>query len=262
VVDKADIIVLGNGFLGKKFAMRGYEVWGRNRFNLLPDYPDLTVLGGYDVVVNCIAKSNTRWCECRENFQSALWSNGNVPGLLSNYCKTHGIRFVHVSTGCLYDSGTGNNMETDFLAAHCNYTVTKWVGEMNLVDDDLVVRPRLLFGDHDDRNNILSKLGKFAKYTVEKDSLTSTDVLVDAIEALIRHHQTGVFNVACDGTASMAEISEWIGLTGGYMTEEELHEAQHLFLVNNTMNLDKLKQCYKPPLLRDEVLRCWRTLNA
>lgn len=251
-------IVLGRGFLGKKFEQKGFEVWGKDKFMLSPNQLHQE-LYEYDVIVNCIAKSNTRWCE--DNFKEALWSNGEVPRILSEYCDVTGKQFVHISTGCLYDSGTHPYTETDFMTAHCNYTITKWVGEKGLHERDLVLRPRLLFGDFVDKGNLLCKLPKFTHFLDAFNSYISVNVLVDAIVALLKHEQSGIFNVACDGIATVHQLAQAIGLEGIGITEDELHEREHLYLVNNIMNLDKLKQFYRPPDLMDEVMRCWKALQ-
>ncbi len=259
------IIVLGRGFLGKKFEQKGFEVWGKDKFELNEGDGLLFPRGwgwlDYDIIINCIAKPNTRWCEKPENFREALWSNGEVPRILSEFCLEKGRKFVHISTGCLYDSGPYPYTEGDFMATHCNYTVTKWVGEKGLNEGDLVLRPRLLFGDFKDKGNLLCKLPKFTHFLDAFNSYTSVSVLVDAIMALLDKEQSGIFNVACDGIATVHQLAETVGLKGVGITEEELHEREHLYLVNNIMNLDKLKQFYQPPELMDEINRCWEALQ-
>ena len=259
------VVVLGKGFLGKKFEQRGFEVWGKDVLNV-EGLTDLSVLDPYNIIINCIGKSNTRWCENRDNFAGALWSNGLVPGILSKYCAAEGKRFVHVSTGCLYDDGLVAQDESSLLAAHCNYTVTKWVGEQRCRDNDLILRPRLFFGDTVDRNNLLCKLPKFKKFITVCNSYTSTDVIVNATIALILNKCTGVFNVACDGFATVSRLATLIGvITNSHrnvcITPRELCAAEHLHLVNNCMNIHKLKEFYQPPLLKDEIMRCWRAIQ-
>ena len=255
------IIVLGRGFLGKKFEQKGFEVWGKDKFTLEPlnTKEMMDKLNGYDTVINCIAKSNTRWCE--NHFHEALWSNGHIPTFLSDYCRKNNKKFVHISTGCLYDSGSYPYTEGDFMATHCNYTVTKWVGEKGLNEKDLVLRPRLLFGDFEDKGNLLCKLPKFTRYLDAFNSYISVSVLVDAIITLLEHKQSGIFNVACDGISTVMNLAKTVGLKGIGITEDELHQQEHLYLVNNIMNIDKLKQFYQPPDLITEIKRCWGALQ-
>lgn len=80
------IIVLGRGFLGRAFANKGFVVWGKEQFR--PE-SNLKRLDEFDVVINCIGKSDTRWCET--NFEEAFYSNALVTRALSGYCNMKGI---------------------------------------------------------------------------------------------------------------------------------------------------------------------------
>jgi len=211
-------IVVGAGFLGMAFKEKGHLVWDRNQFK--PE-TDLKRLDEFDVVINCIGKSDTQWCE--DNFQDAFYSNALIVRAMSTYCKTKDIKFVHVSTGCLYDKLDEPSTETDPIAARNNYLVTKWSGEQFCHKGDLILRSGLLFGQEKVENNLLCKILEFNSYT-------STDVFVDAALALIWAGQNGIFNVACDGSA--------------------------------TMCLNKLKNYYKPPKLRSEIERCYGEIQS
>lgn len=268
---KNKTLVLGRGFLGKAFEKKGFEVWGKDKFffdNELGEYETNQQLHRlkvweYNVIINCIGKSNTRWCEKPENWEEALFVNGSIPRCLSKYCGQKNKKFVHISTGCLYDRNDVPQKETDFTATHCNYTLTKLVGEKGCsLEDDLIIRPRLYFGDFEDRNNLLCKLPRFERFLIEQNSYTSVHVIVDAVSALLEAEQTGIFNVACEGFASIEEMTGWIGLPSREkITEKELHEKEGLYLVNNTMDITKLQKFYQPPKLKDEIIRCWMKLK-
>ena len=97
-------IVLGKGFLGQEFARQGYTIWGHGD----PIFPSkglyfFDALQPYETIINCVAKSNTRWCQDRKNLDEVMYSNSDIVGILSEYCKDHKKKFVHISTGCLYD---------------------------------------------------------------------------------------------------------------------------------------------------------------
>ncbi len=266
------IIVLGKGYLGAEFERQGYEVLGKELFQL--EYPVSfqdsyfslsyynSILDSYDVIINCIGKSNTRWCEKRENFSEALYVNGILPATLSLYCKYTNKKFVQVSTGCLYDQHYIDNKETDFIAAHCNYTVTKWVGEQGCdVNRDLILRPRLYFSDIPNRNNLLCKLPHFKQFIDENNSLTCTTEIIKATQALLDNKQVGIFNIANDGYTTIWRIACLIGLRGEQMSENALHEKEKLFLINNTMDISKLKKFYQPQNLKEAILECWKKLG-
>ena len=260
------IVVLGEGYLGSAFKARGYTVLGKDQLEILnyrdPDrtiHPILTMaLDKYDIIINCLAKSNTRYCEY--HYHEALFANGTLPGILSYWCYLNHKKFVHVSTGCLYDRNDTPQKETDFLAAHCNYTLTKWIGEKNCMLGDLIIRPRLFFDGSNRLNNLLNKINKFDSLCGEMDSVTSTDVAVSAIEALLDNDCSGIFNVACLGYTSMQEIGRLMGLYKPEISIEEIRHQQGLYLVNNIMDLHKLTQYYHPPFVVDEIKRCAKLL--
>lgn len=270
---KETVLVLGDGFLGNTFKRHGYNVLGKKMFYVECNNVSLTWdyirknLSKYncEVIINCIGKSNTRWCEIQNNFDEALVVNGMFPGILSEVCDEKDIKLVHISTGCLYDITDPPQKETDFTVTHCNYTLTKKLGELGVNPmQELIIRPRLLFGDVVDKNNLLCKMHKFKRLVDAPDSLTSTDVIVKAIEALLEADEVGYYNVACDGHISIFEIGRMLGFPSANnpaMTPEELRKQENLYLVNNTLDLSKLKQYYQPPNIIDELMRCWMKLK-
>lgn len=259
------IIVLGKGFLGKAFEKQGFEVWGKDKFTITrencSDYFNLNKLNEYDTIINCIGKSNTRWCELEENNPEAMFSNKGVTKLLSYYCKSQGKKFVHISTGCLYDNNQFPQPESTSSIYHCYYVKTKIEGESCCNPRDLILRPRLYFGDFPDKNNLLCKIPKFDKLLTERNSYTSVHVIIEATKALLDANQSGIFNVACDDYATVQKLGELMGIKRPGITEKELHTQEKLFLVNNIMDLSKLKEFYSPKKLEYEVLRCWGELN-
>lgn len=261
---KDKVLVLGKGFLGQAFEKKGFEVWGKDKFEVGYDrWAGLADLGNYDVIINCMGKSDTRWCEKDENWEEVFLANGETPKRLSRFLGAMKKKFVHISTGCLYDRNDILQKEEDFIIPHCDYTVSKRVGEKNCnLEKDLILRPRLYFGDFENRNNLLGKLPRFDVFSTELNSYTSVHTIVDAVEALLDANQSGIFNVACEGNSSAMEIGKWIGLEEKPpITGKELREREGLYLVDNIVDISKLKEFYQPPKLKDEILRCWRALE-
>lgn len=266
-VSRKNVLCLGNGFLGSTFRRHGYTVVGRDVFDwstvmnapVQTDSEIVDLFRKYDVVINCIAKSDTRWCENPVNFHELMSINAELPKYLSLKCSTTNTKLVHISTGCLYDSrGKGKSSEGDFLSAHCNYVVSKWAGERFLSHNDLILRPRLIFDSEPatGRNNLIQKLPQFTQFLDEFNSVTSTDTIVESVEALLDATQTGVFNICNTGTYTIYEIAEAIGLMGDKIKQEDLHTSQGLFLVNNVMDSAKLEEFYIPRNTIEEIKRC------
>jgi dTDP-4-dehydrorhamnose reductase len=207
------------------------------------------------VVINCIGIADTRLCE--RNPKLAMEINAFFPKLLSESCNELNIKMVHISTGCLYDGTDIKKIETDFTETHCVYTVSKQVGEFYLNERDLILRPRLLFDWIDHKWNLITKLHRFEDYLDEYNSVTSLDTIIEATVELLKNKQSGVFNVCNTGWYTILQIAESMELVPKKIIKaEELRDSQGLYLVNNVMSVDKLKQFYYPRDIILEINRC------
>jgi dTDP-4-dehydrorhamnose reductase len=273
-MDKDKILILGDGFLGQAFKRHGYEVWGRDKFEWGIDerrhsiMPGAVVSRKFEAVVNTIGISDTRFCEDDDNWNIIYSVNGKLPTWLSEEFAIRGIKFVHISTGCLYDKNNGvAQKEDDFKAAHCNYVVSKWIGEIGCDPErDIILRPRLLFDSHPPaagkRNNLLCKMKEFTTFVDEYNTITSLDTIVEATQALLDEERVGVFNVGQTGAYTNAYMARHLGLdVKSIMKQEDLHKSQGLYLVNNLMDLAKLSEVYEPRDTLVELDRCWKLLN-
>ena len=288
---KETTLIIGNGFLGKEFVRHGYmhfttsktlrfttpkelidddipaPILFTSKLEHIIDNLEINDNVKINTIINCIGKADTRYCENKHNFiNDVLHINGFLPELLSKFCRDRGIKFVQISTGCLYDQvGRGTVKETDLLAAHCKYVISKWVGELGCDEKrDLIIRPRLYFSDVDCKLNLISKFKNFKTILNEFNSVTSTRTIVEAVTALLEANQSGIFNVANDGAYTIKQLSEAIGYKwcdDQVVKQEELHKSQGLFLVNNVMELSKLKQFYTPRDAIEEIKWCAENLH-
>lgn len=281
VFNKNNVLILGDGFLGSEFVRRGYKFHTTRKKENINDIDtfylnvDSDLLSvhlerifnkiHFDTIINCIGIANTRCCEKRENFHEIVRINGDFVDFLSRWCKEFGVKLVHVSTGCLYTSANQLVTEDSYIEAHCNYTVSKWVGEMGCdLERDLIIRPRLYFSDVKDSLNLICKFENFHYILNEFNSVTSTRTIVEAVTALLSCGQVGIFNVANNGAYTIKEISEAIGYKWNkeqVITGYELRQQQHLYLVNNTMDISKLKKFYIPNNTIAEVKELYANLH-
>jgi len=268
-INKKEILILGDGFLAQAFEREGYEIFSRKQNRL--DVCSLAtagatlnkklVLGKYKCVINCLGNSDTR--DCENDLNKALHINGTVPGYLSQICNWQHIKFLHISSGCVYDNYTVPQKETDFIVAHCNYVISKIVGENNLnMKKDLCLRPRLLYGDFEPkgRNNLLKKLKDFDKFTTELNSFTSVHTIVNAIPTLLESDCSGIFNISDVGNLSMSDIANEFCITHNIIPIKELREKLGLYLVNSIMDTSKISKYFQAPNILDEMHRCWNKL--
>ena len=245
---KSKTLVLGRGFVGKEFERHGFVAKDR-KFVTAEEIVDGTYTDVFikelekcDNVVNCIGISNTRYCEDKSNWLKVQTVNGDFVRHLSNICKFYGKKFVHISTGCLYENTQGLKYEGDFTETHCNYTVSKMIGELHCNENDLILRPRLLFNEYNDPINLLHKLRIFDKFLNEFNTVTHTEVIVKSTIELLKRNLSGVYNIGNTGTYTISQLAnafrqpKW----NETMNQSELIDSQKLHLVNNVMSLDKL----------------------
>lgn len=274
-------LVLGRGLLGAEFAITGYDTVNTSTFKA--DYN----VDNYETIekkllnicrlrncqqmpttiVNCIGISDTRYCEDPKNWQHVSFINGILPGYISRFCQLNNIKFVHISTGCVYEESHRPCTEDDSIVAHCNYVTSKWMGELGCDKSrDIIIRPRLLFGDfipaNNRRNNLLCKLHKFNTFVDAYNSVTYIKDIVNAVNALVKNDQVGVFNVACPEVVTIYQLAtDYLKLTGRKMTPEELRKGQNLYLVNNCMDVSKVSKFCQMTPLSTAIAHCYNKLN-
>lgn len=82
-----------------------------------------------DVVINCIGI--VKQLPEANDFIKSIQINALFPHQVANFCRKHGIRFIHISTDCVFSGEKGNYYETDFADADDLYGRTKYLGEVS-----------------------------------------------------------------------------------------------------------------------------------
>jgi nucleoside-diphosphate-sugar epimerase len=270
-------VVIGNGYMGSAFKDAGMDCItkedftynGRNFNELIPLIED------YDVVINAIAKTDTRWSEEPKNFKELWFINAHFVKELSDYCnppkRKRKKKFVHISTGDLY----GNNFDlkqtvedTTKIDVGTNYRLSKYGGEKFCHEDDLILRPRLPFDGRNHPKNLLVKIPKFTKLFSYLNDYTYIPDLVEATQILVNKNQKGIFNIASHDDGSVIYILRNI-LQLPQFQSYDLHDHDNPNIirelnnlhVHNIMNDDKLRRIYIQTPLEDAVKKSWVDLQ-
>tara|TARA_Y200000002_G_scaffold323064_1_gene284118 strand:- start:4689 stop:5567 length:879 start_codon:yes stop_codon:yes gene_type:complete len=82
-----------------------------------------------DCIVNCIGV--TKQLCCQENLENVLMINSLLPHKIDHICKIRGIRFIHLSTDCVFTGEKGNYKESDTPDATDLYGRSKALGEVD-----------------------------------------------------------------------------------------------------------------------------------
>jgi dTDP-4-dehydrorhamnose reductase len=138
-----NIFVLGaDGMLGHVvklyFQENGYTVKGTSRsdkgeyrYDVTKNINDLQkFIDDFkpEAIVNCTGLLNK---VAEENKSLAVLLNSYLPHFVDEICKKNNVKFVHVSTDCVFDGKKGEYTEDSFRDATSFYGQSKALGEIN-----------------------------------------------------------------------------------------------------------------------------------
>jgi len=159
---------------------------------------------------------NVDACEVQKS--ECIDGNAVLPGFLSNVAADIGIKWGHVSSGCIYNGtspSAGGFTENDppnfsFRTNTCSfYSGTKALGEEVLADDEncYAWRLRIPFSNIDSPRNYLSKLLRYDRLLQAENSLSNLDDYVKAcIQCITESIPTGVYNLTNPGSVKTSEV--------------------------------------------------------
>ena len=257
------MLVLGNGYLGSAFRGRGFDVWGKDRVEVTrelvsssPGSPPWSFLDGWDAVVNCVAVADVARIESGELIEQAWLVNARWPGVLSRACGGRGIKFAHVSTGCLYPETDALASERDPVVTGNAYCETKLAGDLALdTCEDLILRPRLLFDNRKTSKNFLHRVKHvFEVFSDHVETMTCVLDVVEAARVLVGVGERGVYNVGCRLPVSTEEVARVLGVYRPVVAQDEIRRRKGYHLSASVMDVSKIEKHVAMPATLDRVL--------
>lgn len=170
-----------------------------------------------DVVINCAAKTNLELCQKNKNTAYRVNTLGAINVLEA--CAEKNIKFIHISSGCLFDGNKHVMTENSSTTPSVWYTRTKdWADEYIKnygYENYLILRPRQLISAVPHPTNMLTKFSKFKRIEAidEDNSVTCIEDFAKMIDHLIDTDQTGIFNCVNEDTLTPYEIAIRISQT-------------------------------------------------
>jgi dTDP-4-dehydrorhamnose reductase len=206
-------MILGNGWIGNKLKdrLQGYMV--NSEVHLLADIEYQIEMFKPDVLINCIGHTggpNVDFCEVDK--VRTMESNSFIPIMAAEACIRHGIKLVHLSSGCIYDGERFDESdEPNFFDLF--YSRSKIYSESAIIPmaekfGFLILRLRIPLDYIPHPRNILTKLIEYKKVIDEPNSVTYLPDFLCAVEALLREDAWGVFNVVNDGILRYPDLME------------------------------------------------------
>ena len=185
------VLVLGNGKLGQEIINQtGWDFLSRKKDNIDVSKFDDWVwrLQGYDVILNCIANTNTY----SDNYESIIESNYEFVTYLTTFCNESGSKLVHISTDYVYSSSEEMVKETGVPIPDGT-----WYSLSKLLADEHI---KLFCNDY-----LICRLSHKPKpfpydsaWTNVMTNADYTDVISSLVIELIRKDAKGLYNVGTD----------------------------------------------------------------
>jgi dTDP-4-dehydrorhamnose reductase len=211
------ILIFGKGFFGQRLQEEfGCELTGK-RIASLQDAKSQIRKYKPQVIINCIGHRTNNVDECELDKEKTLFSNAFVPVILAEAAVRENVRFVHISSGCIYDfdyrrdKPIKEEAEPDFFGLF--YSRTKIYAEQALKSlgkkyPILIVRPRIPLDDRPHARNLLTKLIKYGKVIDLANSVSYVPDFVKALKHLIEKNARGIYNVVNKGALRYQELLE------------------------------------------------------
>jgi len=285
-----NVLVLGKGYISGKIE----KYWKLEDYNLVrvsrSEY-DYVERDGFDELINkynpefvintygYTGKPNVDACQTQED-ECRLRNVRHTAWIFFNCCR-HGVHFVTVSTGCVYNDETGERVFTEddipnFGSRNPTSSVySKCKGEyqshfyMTSMDSfttmPYLLRIRMPFDAcMEDDKNYINKIIKYDKLVNYKNSITYIPDLVHFIEKIVQGKvMRGIYNVVNKGGITAEEIidlyNDMVGsqfdddrqktIDKWYSTDDLLSEGLMKCRRSNcVLSTDKIEQ-YHPSLL-------------
>lgn len=245
-----NILILGKGYIGTALhdelsGASEHNVDWKSRSELPYDdkrYLSSYVEGMFDVVINASGYTGRPNVDACENNRDDTWYyNVKVPGIIAETCRRHNIKFIHISSGCIYDGYEKEYTELDepnFGLKENNsswYSKTKHAGELALQSTGAhIFRIRMPFCGTTSGRNIMMKLLNYDYIINEKNSVTNVEDLAEFTRAFLANSidlfsEGGIYNVVNPQPVSTAIIVNTLRAHGVENPNWQYISLQELF---------------------------------
>jgi len=173
-----------------------------------------------------------------------LRANTVVPGVLAEVLGSAGVRWGHVSSGCIFNgcrpdgSGFTEEDEPEFAISDPRagwYARTKWMAEKLLAEAPGVViwRLRIPFDSFDNERNYLTKLMRYDRLLEVRNSISQLrEFAAAAVESLRLRIPDGIYNATNPGSILTSEVAAALEKHGICRKRFEYFRSEEEFLAS------------------------------
>lgn len=224
-------LILGKGYVGNKLFAHLKAIFPDTSIisKQDADYTDKHILFSllsdqrFNFVINCCGYTGIPNVDaCEKNKELCSYLNVSVPCLLNSVCEALSVKFINVTSGCIYSGFDKKYSEKDYPNFGLSnlessyYSFTKHLCEKALANTSaLSVRIRMPFSSDVIPKNLIFKILKYNNIIDIPNSATSIDDLCIFFANALQHpdikNLSGPLNVVNPGPITGKQISEFLG---------------------------------------------------
>lgn len=206
---KNKVLILGKGFVGSRLGDELGCAVSERKILSFKDAENEILSRKADIVINCIGKIGRNVDDCELDKEKTLLANSFVPMMIAEACIRNKIKFIHISTGCIYhydykkDSPVEESLIPDFFDLF--YSRSKIYSEMALKTlatqfPILIARLRVPIDNRPYPKNTLTKLINYKKIIDVPNSVTYMPDFIKAVKHLMdKKIYDGIYNIVNKG---------------------------------------------------------------
>ena len=201
---KNNTLIFGRGYIGTRLQEElKCEISDKKIYSYIDVEAELKKFKP-TTIINCIGNVGRNVDECEKDLDKTLIANTFVPIILLEASLRNNIKFIHISTGCIYhydysnDTPIDENKEPDFFELF--YSRAKIYSERAIAllskkYPVLIIRIRIPLDNRPHPRNLLTKLINYKKVIDLPNSVTYIPDFIHALKHLIKINAKGIFNV-------------------------------------------------------------------
>ncbi len=210
-----EILIFGKGFAGSRLREElACQVSDKKIYSLNDAEEEIRKLKP-KVIVNCIGHIGRNVDECEVDKDKTLTANTFVPIILAEAALRHNVKFIHLSSGCIYhfdydkDAPINEEKTPDFIELY--YSRTKIYSDRAIEVlakkyPILILRIRVPLDDRPHPRNILTKLINYKKIINLPNSVTYIPDFIRALKHLVEIDAQGIYNIVNSGGLKYQDI--------------------------------------------------------
>tara|TARA_R110001592_G_scaffold268134_1_gene534319 strand:+ start:620 stop:1492 length:873 start_codon:yes stop_codon:yes gene_type:complete len=218
-------LILGKGYVGnhlEKFLgssrLEDDNIFFKSKQEL--DYTDSEILYGFclenfiDTVINTSGYTGSPNVDgCEDNKEDCFKYNVNIPVVIESVCKSLGINFIHIGSGCIYEGYEKEFTEEctpnfgAFQQHSSFYSKTKHISEL-MLDTNFtnIIRIRMPIEGELTNKNLITKLHKYPQLIDFANSKTDMVKLSQFIKEVTNNFKAGIYNAVHSNSLTTREV--------------------------------------------------------